>query len=217
MSTIFQDGTVYAKTKIEMINTCLLTIGEVPLDEYTDVDKLQLGTDAETAKRIVEATMIEVQSRGWYFNTDYNFTLTPDINGFITVPPNTMRLDFGNSSDRHQYTLRDNSVYDFSKKTFEITKPLEADITWLVDYDILPAEAFQYISLRAARKFQQKVIGATETDAFAVRDETEAYLELQRRQLQYQDFTMRNDRVSTRIHSGYLQRALYGATNRRMF
>lgn len=214
---IFQSGAIWAKSELNMINDSLLAIGEVPFLEGTVVDTLPIGTDGETAKRIVRGTMIEVQTRGWYFNTDYNFSLIPDSNGFIAVPPNTLRVDFGNTEFRHRYTIKNGQVYDYLNFTNIITQTLTADITWLIDYTDLPPEAYEYISLRAARKFQQKVIGALETDQFTTRDEMDALVNLQRLQLQSQDFTLRNNRVSTRIHNGYLHKGLYGSTSRRSF
>jgi len=214
---IFADGSVWAKSKINMINDCLLSIGETPFLEGTLVSELPIGTDGETAKRLVETTMIEVQSRGWYFNLDYNFNLVPDIDGFITMPPNTLRVDFGNTEFIHQYTIKNGSIYDYLNHTYKIDIVLTADVVWLVDYVDLPPEAYSYISLRAARKFQQKVIGSVETDVFTVRDESDALVNMQRRQLQSQDYILRNNRVNTRIHNGYLHAALYGNTSRRNF
>lgn len=217
MATIFQDGTVYAKSKLDMINTCLLAIGEVPLIDGTNTSTLTLGTDSETAKRIVETTMVETQSRGWYFNTDYDFPLTPDSNNFITMPPNTLRLDFGNNEGKHRYTIKNGKVYDYKDFTFLIPNQLTADVVWLVDYSELPPEAYEYIALRAARKFQQKVIGAVETDSFTVRDEGDALVNLQRRHLQSQDYSIKNSKVSTRTHNGYLHDGLFGNKGRRNF
>ncbi len=216
-SVVFSDGTVWAKSKIDMINDCLLSIGETPFLEGTIVNELPIGTDGETAKRLVETTMIDVQTRGWYFNTDYYFKLVPDQDDFITMPPNTLRVDFGNTEFRHQYTIKNGSIYDYVNQTYKIYTILTADVIWLVDYVDLPPEAYSYISLRAARKFQQKVIGSVETDTFTVRDESDALINMQRRQLQSQDYVIRNNRVSTRIHNGYLYEALYGNTSRRNF
>ena len=217
MSTvIFTDGTVYAKSKLNMINDSLLAIGEVPFLEGTIVDTLPIGTDGETAKRIIESTMVETQSRGWYFNTDYNFKLVPDVNGFITMPPNTLRLDFG-KTEGNRYTLKNGSIYDYQNQTFIIDRPILCDVVWLVDYEDLPPEAYEYISLRSARKFQQKVIGSAETSRFTEIDEQDSYVNLQRRQLQSQDYNIRNSRVSTRIHNGYLVASLYGNKGRLNF
>lgn len=217
MATIFQDGTVYSKSKLDMINDCLLAIGEVPFVDGTNVDTIPLGTDGEVAKRIVEKTMVEVQSQGWYFNTDYDFDLVPDTLNFITMPPNTLRVDFGETEFAHRYIFKGVVIYDNLNHTDKIYSKLTADIVWLVDYDALPPEAYEYISLRAARKFQQKVIGAVETDQFTTREEQDAYMNLQRRQLQSQDYRIQNGKVSTRTHNGYLQDGLYGNKTRRRF
>lgn len=216
MATVFSDGTVYAKSKLDMINDCLLAIGEVPFIDGTNVDAIPLGTDGELAKRIVEKTMVEIQSQGWYFNTDYDFTLVPDSNNFITMPPNTLRVDFGETEFTHRYVFKDVRVYDNKEHTYEIFNKLTADVVWLVDYDTLPPEAYEYISLRAARKFQQKVIGAIETDQFTTRDEADALQNLQRRQLQTQDYRIQSGKVSTRTHNGFLNEGIYGSKARRL-
>jgi len=214
---IFNDGAVWAKSELDMINSSLLSIGETPYLEGTIVDDIAVGTDGETAKRLIRTTMIEVQTRGWFFNLDYNFPLKPDNLGFITMPPNTLRIDFGATEFRHQYTIKNGQVYDYLNRTFVIEQDLIADVIWLVDYPVLPPEAYEYISARAARKFQQTVIGAQETDAFTVRNETDSYINLQRLQLQSQDYKLRNDKVTTRIHNGYLVQGLYGNSSRRGF
>ena len=213
--TVFLDGTIYSKSKLDMINTCLIGIGETPYIDGTIVDTLPTGTDGDIARRIVETTMVEVQARGWFFNTDYNFILVPDVLGFITMSPNTLRVDFGNGPDKHRYVLKGGKIYDYLNQTYVIEENLQADVVWLVDYNELEPEPYEYITLRATRKFQQKVIGSTETDGFTVRDEGDAYANLQRRQLQSQDYNIQNSRVSTRIHSGYLNAGLYGNKGRR--
>jgi len=216
-TTVFQDGTVWSKSLLGMINDCLLSIGETPYVEGTDPKALPLGTDGETARRIVQSTMIEVQSRGWYFNTDYNFPLVPDSYGFVSVPPNTLKMDFGRSEDPNRYVLKAGKVYDNMLQTFKIDHILEPDIIWLQDYAELPPEAYEYISLRAARKFQQKVIGSTELAQFTTIDENDALINLQRLQLQVNDYDILNARVNTRIHNGYLRKALWGNISRRQF
>lgn len=212
---VFLDGTTWSKSKLGMINDCMLSIGDVPFPEGTLISSLLLGTDGDTARRLVESTMIEVQSRGWYFNTDYDFKLVPDDEGFISVPPNVLKLDFGRSPTPHRYIKRNGRVYDMLNKTYQISNTLYPDIVWLVDYGELPPEAYEYISLRAARKFQQKVIGSTELANFTMLDEQDALTHLQRLQLQIQDYNLQDSRVSTRIHSGYLQRGLYNSKGRR--
>lgn len=213
MPTIFLDGTVYSKTKLNMINKCLLAIGEVPFPEGVLVDTLALGTDGETAKRVVEETMVEVQSIGWYFNTDYNFKLYKDINNIIALPPNVLRVD---TQDDNRYVEKDGKIYDVEKQTYIIEPTyIETDIVWLTDYPTLPPEAYEYIAARSARKFQQYAVGAPDLTNTTSIAEQETFVRMQRRQLQTQAYNIQNSRVSNRMHSGYLQRGLYNSKNRR--
>lgn len=213
--TVFSNGTIYAKSELSMINECLLTIGEAPLIDDTIVDLIPVGTDGDIARRVIQGVMLDVQSRGWYFNTDYDMELLADSDGIISTPPNVLKLDFGNTGYKHKYTLKNGKVYDMEEKTYYIGKDLAADVVWLIDYADLPYEAYEYISSRASRKFQQRVIGAQETDQYAARDEQDSYVQLQRVQMQMQDYNIQNSRVSTRIHNGYLVASLYGNKTRR--
>lgn len=211
--TIFADGTVYSKTKLNMINRCLRAIGEVPYPEGTLIESLALGTDGETASRIVSETMVEVQAIGWYFNLDYNFKLYKDVNNVIALPPNTLRVDTHNDN---RYIDKTGKIYDMEKQTYIIEPTyIEADVVWLVDYPTLPAEAYEYISARASRKFQEYVIGAPDLTQTTTNAEQETFVRLQRRQLQTQAYNIQNSRVSTRTHNGYLQAGLRGNKGRR--
>ncbi len=211
--TVFQDGTVYAKSKLDMVNRCLLAIGEVPLPAGTLLPSLELGTDANVAIRVVEETMIEVQSIGWYFNLDYDFKLYKDVDDFISVPPNALRMDIlGNPT----YIIKGGKVYDINKQTYKIEPTyIEVDMVWLTDYTDIPPEAYEYIAARSARKFQAYVISAPELTQLTSQAEADAYVRLQRRQLQTRTYNIQNDRVSNRVSNGALRRGLYIAKYRR--
>lgn len=213
MSTIFADGTVYSKTKLNMINKCLLAIGETPYPEGTLIPSLALGTDGETASRIVAETMIEVQSIGWYFNLDYNFKLYKDVYDVIALPPNVIRVD---SNKDNRYIEKNGKMYDLEKQSYIIDPVyIEADVIWLADYPTLPPEAYEYIGARAARKFQQYVVGAPDLTQTTTASEQDAFVRLQRRQLQTQAYNIQNSRVSTRASNAYLRDSMRAVKGRR--
>lgn len=213
MSTVFLDGTVYSKTKLNMINKCLLAIGETPYPEGTLIPSLALGTDGETASRIVEETMIEVQSIGWYFNLDYNFKLYKDVENVIALPPNVIRVD---THRDNRYIEKNGKIYDMEKQTYIIEPTyIETDIVWLVDYPVLPPEAYEYIGARAARKFQQYVVGAPDLTQTTSISEQDAFVRLQRRQLQTQAYNVQNSRVSTRSSNTFLRGSMNRVKGRR--
>jgi hypothetical protein len=212
MATIFLDGTMYPKNRLDMVNRCLLAIGEVPYPEGTLIDSLALGTDGETASRIVAETMIEVQAIGWYFNLDYNFKLYKDSEDKIALPPNTLRVD---TMFSNRYMEKNNAIYDNEKQTFMIEPTyIEADIVWLVDYETLPPEAYEYISARSARKFQEVILGAPDLTRTTTIREADSYTRLQRRQLQSRAYNIQNERVSTRANNAKLRPAMYRSKGR---
>ena len=213
MATVFSDGTVYSKTKLNMINKCLLAIGETPYPEGTLISSLALGTDGETASRIVEETMIEVQSIGWYFNLDYNFRLYKDINNVIALPPNVIRVD---TQLDNQYIEKNGKMYDLETQSYIISPVyIEADVIWLADYPTLPPEAYEYIGARSARKFQQYVVGAPDLTQTTTLSEQDAFVRLQRRQLQTQAYNIQNSRVSTRASNTHLRHSMRAVKGRR--
>jgi hypothetical protein len=206
MAILFTDGTTYSNTKLDMINDCLLSIGEMPYPTGTLITDIQTGEDGDVARRMIEETMIESQSRGWYFNTDYNYRFVP-TDKFITLPGNVLRVDMYDK----RYTLRGKRVYDKEAFSFQLEDVTElfGDIIWLVDYEDLPPNAYNYIAMRSARKFQQKVIGSTELASFTQLDEQDALVNMQREHMQYQDYNIRAKELSRHTNI-YLKGGVYG-------
>ena len=194
--SIFTDGSLYARNKLGMVNICLSAIGEAPLPSETVLDSVPIGTDAYIAKDIVHETMLEVQSRGWFFNTEDDYDLIPDNNGFIGVPLNILRID--SNVGTTSVIVKNGRLYDRGNKTFIFTTNQTLRVVFLVDYENLPINAYQYIAYRAARKFQQKVIGSDNLNKFTVVDETDALVNLQREELQYNDYSLLETRITNR-------------------
>ena len=188
--SIYTDTTFYTQTKIQMINQCLLAIGEVVLPEGTLIEDLPIGTDARTAEFYVVKVMKQIQNIGWFFNMDYSFKFVPDSSDFITSPANLLRIDPGLTGNRSSVIKKGVRFYDLRRQSYKFTSDVYADAVWLVDYSELPVSAFDYIAMRAARQFQQSVIGSTELAQFTATDELELLTGLQREHLQYRDFTM---------------------------
>jgi hypothetical protein len=156
--------------------------------------------------------MIEVQAIGWYFNLDYNFKLYKDSEDKIALPPNTLRVD---TMFSNRYMEKNNAIYDNEKQTFMIEPTyIEADIVWLVDYETLPPEAYEYISARSARKFQEVILGAPDLTRTTTIREADSYTRLQRRQLQSRAYNIQNERVSTRANNAKLRPAMYRSKGR---
>lgn len=150
-------ATLTNTTKLDAVNTILLSIGEAP------VNTLGSGLqEAEIAEIVLDNINREVQSIGWTFNTDLRLTLSPNTDGHIALPSNCMKVD--TTSVLRDYTTdiveRNRKLYDRVTNSFVFSKDIVVDMVILLAFDGLPEVARRYITLRAGRKYQENVIGS---------------------------------------------------------
>lgn len=165
-------------TKLEAVNVMLSTLGEAP------VNSLSSGLiDAEMAEQILDNVNREVQSQGWNFNTETDYTIAVNTAGEIELPSNFVRVDLAKSetkyrSSRNEYVQRGNKIYDTVQHTYVINKALKLDAVVLLDFELIPEIARRYIAIRASRIFQERVLGSTNISAQNRTDEQQAQLAL---------------------------------------
>lgn len=160
-------------TKLDAVNTMLSAIGEAP------VNSLSSGlVEAEIAETILNTVDREVQSMGWHFNTEYNRSFAQDTNGEIPLGNDILRADAtldANSKDLVQRGLR---MYDRKNHTFVISSSVKLDVVAQLDFEDMPEVAKRYITLKATRIFQDRVVGSNTLHDFQQRDEMAALMEL---------------------------------------
>jgi len=165
-------------TKLEAVNVMLSTLGEAP------VNSLSSGLiDAEMAEQILDNVNREVQSQGWNFNTETDYTIAVNTVGEIQLPSSFVRVDLAKSetkyrSSRNEYVQRGNKIYDTVQHTYVINKALKLDAVVLLDFELIPEIARRYIAIRASRIFQERVLGSTNISAQNRTDEQQAQLAL---------------------------------------
>ena len=183
------------QNKLGLVNRCLQAIGEAPLPQGTVPSEFPLGSDTQVASSIVDDTYIEVQNRGWWFNIEKNFELNPDSNGFIAFPETVLRIDSG----RYQpYIKKNGMLYNTYTHEFKFTSSVYLDLIWANSYSDLPSAAYEYIACRAARKFFQKVVGASGEVQWLQQEEVDSLVNLQRENAQYLDTNLIEPQVSYR-------------------
>lgn len=172
-------------SKLDAVNMMLASIGQAPVNSLS-VSGIR---DVNIAALALDNTTREVLSRGWNFNTDQRYPLTPNVSNQILVPSTALEVD---PSDRNvDVVVRDNGgtlmLYDRETRSFAFTKPVECDITWGFDYEKLSQAFRQYIAVRAARVFQSQVIGSELLFKFTELHEQEALAALKRHELRGKD------------------------------
>ena len=162
-------------TKLEAVNSMLGHIGESPVTSISSTSSLPIS--ASTALGILDEISREVQSEGWHFNTELKVTLSPTGNGNITLSEDVLEVDTTDISI--DVVQRGLVLFDRSNNTSRFTKDLEVNLTRLLDFTSLPEAARRYITLRASRVFQGRIVGSRELEALIARDEYQARARLE--------------------------------------
>jgi len=186
-------------TKLEAVNSMLSTIGEAPVNSLTS------GlVDAETAETILNEVSRSVQASGWNFNSEPNYTVAANISGEVRLPTEVIRADLADSetkfrSTKNEYVQRGNKMYDKIKHTYNIGAPLTLDVVVLLNYELCPEVARRYISVKAARIFQERVVGSDTLSAMNRNDEQEALFALREMEGDNGDYNIFDDRSTARV------------------
>ena len=182
--------TTTRSTELEAVNVILSTIGEAPLNSLSG----SLPVDGTMAKNVLSEISREVQSSGWHFNTHYKSTLTRDTNNNIPVATNVVRVELDpNLESKGDYDLvqRDGKLFNLAKNTDVFDKDFK-DVTQvlLLPFNEIPEQAKRYITIRSARVFHDRTLGANTLHKFSQEDEKQALSILRNAEARTGDFTI---------------------------
>ncbi|WGD31655.1 hypothetical protein AncyloWKF20_07505 [Ancylobacter sp. WKF20] len=160
-------------TELEAVNILLNTIGESPVNSLQN----SAHVDASTARRTLAEVNRAIQTEGWHWNTETDYPLQPRMeDGNVLLPANTMRCSV--KEPGRDIVQRGNRLYDRRAHSFTFASAVKADLVLLLEFEDLPQAARELCVIRAARIFQQRVLGDGELYQFTVRDELKARADL---------------------------------------
>lgn len=153
-------------TQLEAVNSMLGHIGESPVNSISDTAAVPVSVSVAIAA--LNEVSKDVQSEGWHFNTETGVKYSP-TGGSITVPADIIQFDpIDTSLDIVQ---RGATLFDRKNNTTTFTSDLTVNQMRLLDWDSLPEVARRYITLKASRVFQGRIIGSRELESLIARDE----------------------------------------------
>lgn len=157
-------------TELEAINEMLQAVGASPVSSTN----VSADLDVTSAISLLREVSREVQSQGWDFNTDKKYALSRTVTNEYVVPDNVLSIDTSDDFPNIRATYRNAKLWDQNEHTFTWDVALTFDIVWLFPFTELPETARHYITMKAARKLQARVLGSSSLGRFTDRDEADA-------------------------------------------
>lgn len=174
-------------TRLNAINACLRGIGLAPVATEDDPD-----LDAAIAGQTIDQVSTNIQSRGWWFNKEYNWKISPDpITGYIPAPSSVMSIISSGVSRDDSLSIRAGLVYDLWNHTHDLRPRVVSDPGSSVEYiefafitrlafNDLPPIAQQAIAYTARREFAQDLEVDEKRWKFQMQDEQMAMMAMLR-------------------------------------
>ena len=176
-------------TELEAVNTILSTIGEAPLSTLTG----SLPVDGTTAKNILNEISREVQSAGWHYNSHYKVDLTRDSNNKVPVGTDVLRVELNRKYDKSSYDVvqRGSYLYNLAKNSETFDQDFtDNTLVYILDFSKLPEQARRYITIRSARVFHDRTLGANTLHKFSSEDEARSLAVMKQAEMQTGDNTI---------------------------
>ena len=161
--------TYAVSTELDAVNQILSSVGQAPVTTL-DLQNPEVSIVLNTLREVTR----QVQAEGWIFNTERDYTLTPDsVTNQITYPANMLQIDTTTEKHLGKYDVvrRNGKLYDRLHHTFEFTESIHADVVWSFDYTDIPPAFQVYITARAARMAATKLIGDQEINKLLAEQE----------------------------------------------
>ena len=166
--------TLTPTSELDAVNTILGVIGEAP------VNSLEISglASVDVARQILHDVSREIQGQDWEFNSEAEYSLPLTIDGYIQVPPNILKIDVTDQWIlKYLPVQRGNRLYDRKNHTYVFPEVLSFDVVWFLPFEELPEQLRRYVTIRAARVFQRRMLNSDQVNAITEEEEQRARAE----------------------------------------
>lgn len=166
--------TLTPTSELDAVNTILGVIGEAPVNSL-EIPGL---ASVDVARQILHDVSREIQSQDWEFNSETNYSLPLTIEGFIQVPLNLLKIDVTDTwLQKYLPVQRGTRMYDRKNHTYVFPEALDFDVVFFLAFDELPEQLRRYVTIRAARVFQRRMLNSDQVNAITEEEEQRARAE----------------------------------------
>lgn len=149
-------------TTLDVVNDCLATLGETPLSTLNEPHEFKAA-----AQRLLSRVSNELQSTGWWFNTEA-LTVTPaPVTGHMVLPGDALKWESGvRASDtlsrqaaKPWFVQRGLRLYDTRNRSYTSSEEVTGDIVRAIPFDELPPVMNEYVAAATVLRFQSNFDG----------------------------------------------------------
>lgn len=131
--------------ELDVINAMLQAVGEQPVTTADSQHPSVLSAQVQ-----LQASLLEVQSHGWWFNTSLNLLLTPSSTGEVRLPADTLSV---RPPVGLPVVQRGGRLYNTSTASYTIGQAVRADIIQFLPLPDLPVAAAIAVRAHAVAEF----------------------------------------------------------------
>lgn len=133
-------------TELTVVNECIAALGEAPMTSLASPNPM-----VASARFKFSQTTLQVQSRGWYFNTE-QVKIIPQVDNMYYLSADVLGLS--SRGNPHWLTRRGTRLYSLNDgKYLEGSAPFPLCITRLIPFDDLPYQAQDFIKWQTVADF----------------------------------------------------------------
>lgn len=194
-------------TELEAVNSILRDLGRLPVNS---IDPADLTPDGVFALNELRHHNRREQLTGWHFNSERSVVLSKDVNGRVPLTDDIARVDnakragpldaradiiMRRRADGLMYLydknadLRDEDPFDFA--SFD---EVRVDLVRLLDFEETPDSFRHFVTIRAGRAVQARLITDPALYRFTADDEYRALVNLRKEELDTSDANAMNQR-----------------------
>lgn len=169
-------------TELSAVNVLLRVIGEQLVQSIDPVE----SADAESARDTLQEWSRSVQARGWHWNREEAFPLSPNSDGEILLPANCSFVSraywdsYGQSPCK--FAERGRKLYNKETRSLVWDRDVYVDMILQLEWDEMPEYARQAIIYKAAHDFQMRELTSTAVARVTEEDVSLAWATLEQRE-----------------------------------
>lgn len=188
-------------TNLEILNACLGAVNEAPVTTYSSNHPTALA-----ARALIDGHIQELNTRGWWFNTEYGMVLSQDTSGEVVVPSDTLEVYTHNP---YTHLLKRGSrLYDPTEHTYTIGADITVDIILNLPVEDMPAIAGQFLMKKSAYTFYVDDDGDEGKATRLEREMAQVWQQLQSKELQQHNINSKNKLTAASLLGGFSGRSI---------